>query len=377
MMPHGGRGSSAAARRHGGTAARGGRAVGRGLGGALALVVAAAGPAAGVQIGDLARIKGSENSKLVGMGLVVGLAGTGDGGRFGPAMEPLARVIRHFINEDTVAGELRDAKNVAMVALEASTPRSGAREGDLLDLHVSAVGAAKSLRGGRLLMMPMTGPLPDSPVFAYASGPVKIEDALTPTVGVIRDGAQLVRDISSRFVQDGMITLVLKAPNATFPIASTIAATINAMEPEGPPIATAIDQKNVVVAVPGAELASPVPFLGAILTTYVDAAFIQTGGRVRINERTGTIVMSGDVEISPVAVSHGDMTIEVNAPSVGQAPQTTTHHTVALDPGQRGGVKLNELIAAFNQLNVGIEDRIAILKEIDRMGKLHAELVFD
>ena len=220
-----------------------------------------------VQIGDLVRVKGSEKSTLVGMGLVVGLKGTGDGGKFRPAMDPLARVIRHFIDESTLVGELKDSKNVALVALEATTSASGTREGDRVDVYVSAVGSAKSLAGGRLLMMPMTGPLADSPVFAFASGAVSIEDIEVPTAGIVRQGAQLVSDIPARFVKNGRLTLVIKDANATFQTATTIASTINAFDPDEPDTAMAVDQKNIVVKIPQAELQRPTLFIAEILRT--------------------------------------------------------------------------------------------------------------
>jgi flagellar P-ring protein precursor FlgI len=346
----------------------------------LTVIAITASSAQAVQIGDLVRIKGSEQSKLVGMGLVVGLKGTGDGGNFRPAMEPLANVVRHFIDGTTVAAELKDAKNVALVALEATTPTTGVREGDLVDVHVSAIGTAKSLRGGRLLMMPMTGPLPDSPVFAYASGRVAVEDEEVPTVGVIRQGAQIRRDIRAKFIENGRMTLVLNAPNATFQVADTIASTINDLMLEGPRIARAVDQKNVVINLPPAELRNPAPFISEILSTVLDPAFIQTGARVRINEKTGTIVMSGDVQISPVSISHGGLTISMITPrpkATAQAPQIEESNFIGIDPEQRGGEKLSSLIAAFNQLKVPVKDRIAIIKEIYSMGKLHAQVTFE
>src|SRR5690606_9756086 len=103
----------------------------------------ASAPAQAVQVQDLVRLKGSETSKLVGMGLVVGLRGTGDGGKFMPAMRPLAAVMQQFMDPNVIAFELKDAKNVALVTLTATLPATGVREGDRVDVYVSAVGAAK------------------------------------------------------------------------------------------------------------------------------------------------------------------------------------------------------------------------------------------
>lgn len=347
---------------------------------ALGLIMVMVGSARAVQIGDLVRIKGSQGNKLVGMGLVVGLKGTGDGGKYSPAIDPLARVVRHFIDEGTVSSELRDTKNVALVALEALVPAAGVRQGDHLDVHVSAVGSSKSLRGGRLLMMPMTGPLPNSPTYAFASGPVTVEDDEVPTVGIVRHGAQVARDIRAKFIDGNELTLVLRKSAATFQTAVTIAATINNLNPDAQRIAMAIDQKNIVIKVPEPELSDPAPFVAEILSQYLDPGFIETGAQIRINERTGTIVMSGDVQMSPVAISHGGLVITMTTPEpkpTQDTPRVDEHRFIGVDPARRGGARLSDLISAFNQLKVGVRDRIAIIREIHSMGKLHAQITFD
>ncbi len=333
------------------------------------------------QIQDLVRVKGSEQSKLVGMGLVVGLNGTGDGGKFAPAMRPLASVIQQLIDPNTVAMELKDAKNVALVALTATLPASGVREGDKVDVNIAAVGPAKSLAGGRLFLIPMTGPLPGSPVYAFAEGGVTIEDAKTPTVGVVKNGAQLTRDIMARYIDKGRLTLVLHESVAGWPVANNVANLINGiMSPDGRPIARAIDQKNVVITLSQAEQADPATFISQVLQTYIDPTQINTGARVSINERTGTIIVSGDVQISPVIISHKGLTITTVTPEVTPTlynPKIEEKNFVPVDPEKRGGSKLADLLEALNQLKVESADRIAIIKEIHRTGKLHAQLIVE
>lgn len=347
----------------------------------LMLVFPAAAQA--VQVQDLVRIKGSEQSKLVGMGLVVGLRGTGDGGKFMPAMRPLASVIQQLIDPNTVAAELKDAKNVALVALSATLPAGGVREGDRVDVHVSAVGACKSLAGGRLFLIPMTGPLPGAPVYAFAEGQVVLESPENPTVGVVPAGAQLTRDVMAQYLDgQGRITLVLNDAVASWPVASNIAALVNGVAaPDGPNIARAIDPKNVVIDVPLYERADPAPFISQILMSYVDPTQIGTGARVVVNERTGTIVISGDVQISPVIISHQGLTITTITPPPPEGnagePVLDQRSFIGLDPEKRGGARLEDLISAFNQLKVDAADRIAILKRIDRAGKLHAQLIIE
>jgi len=335
-----------------------------------------------VQVQDLVRIKGSEGSKLVGMGLVFGLNGTGDGGKFAPAMRSLARVIQQLTDASTVAGELKNSKNVALVALSAEIPPAGVREGDRIDVHVSAM-AAKSLQGGRLFMIPMTGPTPGAPVFAFAEGALIIEDPNQPNTAVIKRGAQLVRDVRAEFMDSqGRVTLVIDDTIASWPTASNLAGHINAAVTldEGPAIARAVDPKNIVVEIPEADQPDPAAFLSQFLTSYIDPALIGTGARVKINEKTGTIVFGADVQISPVVISHKGLTITTITPAVEPTPETPRVEQsdwLAIDPEKRGGAKLSDLLEALKQLRVEAKDRIAIIKELEKIGKLHAKLIIE
>lgn len=346
---------------------------------ALWLLAASATPASAVQVQDLVRVKGSETSKLVGMGLVVGLKGTGDGGKFLPAMRPLAAVTQHLLDPNTTSAELKDAKNVAVVMLTAQIPATGVREGDRIDVQISAP-AAKSLEGGRLFLIPMTGPMPQSPVFAYAEGPVTVESKDVPTVGVVRGGAQLVREVRTKLMDSaGRVTLILNEPVASWPMANNLAALVNGVvSPDGPAVARAVDPRNVVIEVPVFERSDPAAFMSQILQTYIDPSQIGVGARVLINERTGTIIVSGDVQISPVIISHKGLTITTITPPVEPTPASPLaeqQNFAALDPEKKGGAKLADLLAAFNQLKVDAPDRVAIIRELHRSGKLHATLI--
>jgi len=346
------------------------------------IVVGLAAATLAVQIQDLVRLKGSETSKIVGIGLVVGLQGSGDGGKFMPAMRPLAAVIQQLIDPNVVAKELSNAKNVALVALSATLPSVGVREGDHVDVYVSAIGPAKSLAGGRLFMIPMTGPMTGSPIYAFADGAIVIEDPQNLTVGVVKGGAQLTRDVMAKYIdQYGRITLVLDENSASWPTANNLTNLINGViAPDGPNIAKALDQKNIVINVPKYELADPAAFISQILRSYVDPSQISTGARVVINQRTGTIVVTGDVQISPVIISHKGMTITTITPPIQPTVlnrQEQNVNFVPIDPEKRGGAKLGDLLAAFNQLKVESADRIAIVKEIYRSGKLHAQLIME
>ncbi|MEX0777202.1 MAG: flagellar basal body P-ring protein FlgI [Phycisphaeraceae bacterium] len=346
---------------------------------ALLSLLVMTGAARGVSVQDLVRVKGAEKSKLIGMGLVVGLNGTGDGGKFLPAMRPLAVVIQQLIDPNTVAAELKDAKNVALVAISANLPESGVREGDHVDVHLAAVGAAKSLQGGRLFLIPLTGPLPNSPIYAFAEGAVTVQDPKMPTVAMVPQGAQLVRDVRADVVNDGQITLVINEEVAGWPMANNIANLVNGiMAPNGPNLAKAADPRNVVIFVPDYERRDPAAFISQILQSYVDTSQITTGARVTINKKTGTIVLSGDVQISPVVISHKGLTITtITPPPAPNTPQVEEKNFIAIDPDKRGGEKLSDLLAVLNQLKVEPADRIAIIQEIHKSGKLHAKLILE
>ncbi len=349
---------------------------------ALLILLAATAPLAAVQVQDIARLKGSESSKIVGMGLVVGLQGTGDGGKSAPAIRPLAAMMQRLHDPNVIAAELKDVKNVAVVTLTAKIPATGVREGDEIDVQVASVGPAKSLKGGRLFLTPLYGPKPNMGVFAYAEGRLDFEDDSVMTTATIKRGATMTTDIFTRSTdQFGRMTLVLDQPNASWPMANTLATLINdLLAPDGPPIALALDQKNVIVQIPAREQRNPAGFISQILEIQLDPTLVRTEARVVINQRNGTIVMTADVEISPVVISHNGLTITTITPPripTNEQPAVEQQTFVAVDPAQRGGARLSDLIAAFNQLKVPSEDRIAILKEIHRTGKLHAKLILE
>lgn len=338
--------------------------------------------ASAVKIDDICKLKGQRVNKLVGMGLVMGLPGTGDGGKFLPAIRPLAATLSKFANQVLSPDELKNANNIALVLVEATIGENGIREGDAVDVQVSSIGAAKSLAGGRLLMTPLQGVNQADPtIYAWASGPLVVEDSANQRVAVIRQGAVLEEDIFGQFISNGQITLVLQDGHSAWAVASAIAAMIN--EAESQPgklnqIAVAVDPKNVVVKVNPAEQRNPAGFISRVLN--LELILPPTEARVTINERTGTIVITGDVEIGPVAVSHKGLsitTIQPATPPTPAAPQAVEKTFVALDTAKEATTKLASLLDALNQLKVPAADRIAIIKIIHRTGKLHAELIIE
>jgi flagellar P-ring protein precursor FlgI len=330
-----------------------------------------------VKIADITRIDGQRSNTLTGLGLVYGLKGTGDGGDFMPAIKPLVSMLRKF-NDPAAITELSKVQNVAVVSLTATIPKNGVRAGDKIDLYVTSIGAAASLHGGRLFICPMQGPIPDGGVFAMSEGPVTVEDPSTPTVGLVKGGCVMEVDLQQKYIDRGQFKLVLEDPAASWTTASMIARTINGAESEnGEAIAFANDPKEVVVNIPPAERERPDSFISRIQQLAIP--MVATEARVQINERTGTLIVTGDVEISPVVISHKGLTITtINPPPqpTARTPVVNSRNTVPLDTVSGGqNAKLQDLVNALEQLKVPVEDRIIIVKELYKTGKLHAKLI--
>ncbi len=340
-------------------------------------------PSFAVKIADITRISGQRTNVLTGTGLVFGLKGTGDGGDFLPAMKELAALLTNFSNATQVS-DLTKAQNVAIVSLTVVVPGDGVRDGDHLDVHVASMGAATSLLHGQLFICPMLGPLPKgakqgSGIYALSEGPIDVEDPTAPNVGIIRGGCVMEADLPAKAINDGKFTLILQGPSASWTTANTIATIINDLsDSKEETLATAVDAKNIIVTIPATELKNPGPFVSRVLQLPV--LQLPTEARVVINDRTGTMVVTGDVEISPVVISHKGLTISTVQPAPRPTPQnpvTTVKDVVAVDTTQQGGAKLQDLAIAFDQLKVPAEDRIEIVKEIYRTGKLHAKLIIN
>jgi flagellar P-ring protein precursor FlgI len=340
--------------------------------GALLLTTA---PAFATRIEDLTRLAGDRENKLIGLGLVVGLPGTGDGKDFVPAIRSLQQLMLRLGYEAVSPAELKDTVNVAVVTVSATLP-AFAREGDKLDVFVTAAGAATSLRGGRLLLTPLQGPRENSAVYALAEGPLSVEDPAAPTAAKIVGGAILEEEFKTEFVKDGAVTFVLDRDNANFTTATQIASIVNeelAAEQvaagEGPLLAVALDKAAVKVTIPLRYRASEtlVPFISRLQRLPV--LLPNTPATVVVNERTGTIVITGDVEVSPALIAHKNLVVAMG----GQDRAVADVRPLASDRADQ--IKLQALVDLWSQLKAEPRDLIAIIKELKRAGKLHAQLV--
>lgn len=372
--------------------------------------------AARVRLENICSIYGQKEVKLTGLGLIVGLNGTGDGGKNMPSMRALSQVLQHMNLPTHDLRELSNADNVAVVLLEATIPKTGLRSGQTVDCHVSSIMGADSLRGGRLMVAPLqTAEIGNDTVVALASGAIVIEDNASPTTGLLPDGATLQAGFVSSFVDQergNVITLLLDESHSSFHAASEVARVINddfsfetsqewrqpsltdedpnkpleslsadnrRIKTVGERIAKAVSPGVVEVNIPEHYQnpekyhQTPVDFVAQVLSVGIDNPHTQA--RILVNPKTGTVIVTGEVEISPVVISHKNLTIRVgNANIPGQAQAADSFVSVA-QQGQQPTQQLQQLVEALNQVQVPNEDIIDIIRELHRSGKLHAMYV--
>lgn len=360
------------------------------LAGVLACLMALAAGASEVRLKDLVEFDGVRGNDLVGYGLVVGLNGTGDGLRNSPFTEEILANILERLGVN-VAGEQLRAKNVAAVFVTATLP-AFSRVGGQIDVTVSAIGDAKSLLGGTLVMTPLNAA--DGQIYAVAQGTViaggvsvqgdgASEVQGVPTSGGIPAGARVEREIDFDFSTLTSLRLALRT--ADFTTALLIETAVNRKFGRG--VASALDSGTVRVDLTATRAGSPARAMAQIENLRIEP---QTRATVVVDQRSGTIVMGDDVRISRVAVSQGGLTLRVQEdPVVVQpnpfargetvvVPQTTA--SIQNNPGTGlaevpGGTSLSEVIAGLNALGVAPRDMIDILKSIKAAGALHAEFI--
>ena len=223
----------------------------------------------------------------------------------------------------------------------------------------------------------MMGPTAGGGIFALAEGPLDLEDPSSTNVAVVHGGAVMEVDLPVKYVENGRFSLIIENPSVNWTTAHLIAKTINGAESlNGEEVASAIDAKEVVVLIPAAEREHPDSFISRV--QQLPLVMLPTEARVKINTKNGTLIVTGDVEISPVVISHKGLTIDTVAPAPVPRPGNpvvTSHRSVAMDTTNQGGARLQDLVNALEQLRVPVEDRIAIVKELYDSGKLHAKLI--
>lgn len=339
---------------------------------------------------DIASIAGVRSNQLVGYGLVVGLNGTGDQTSQAPfTVQSLKSMLAQF-GITVPPGVNPQVKNVAAVSLNAELP-AFSKPGQQIDVTVSSIGNAKSLRGGTLLMAPLRGA--DGQVYAIAQGNLVVGgfgvevdgSSITvnvPSVGRIPNGASVERSVESAFPNGN--SLVLNLHTADFTTANRVAGAIN--EGIGDGTAMAIDGASIKVNAPR-DLSQRVAFMSLLENFEVKPG--DSAAKIVINSRTGTIIIGKHVQVSPAAITHGSLTVTITArPEVSQPAPFSGGQTVVVPQSELAvteekgrmfvfepGVSLDEIVRAINQVGAAPGDLVAILEALKEAGALKANLV--
>jgi flagellar P-ring protein precursor FlgI len=354
----------------------------------LAWTVSAVPAAATSRIKDLANIEGVRQNQLVGYGLVVGLNGTGDTLNNIPFTKQSLQAMLERMGVNIRGATIRTG-NVAAVMVTGNLPAFGT-QGTRMDVTVSALGDAKNLMGGTLLVTPLLGA--DGNVYAVAQGSVAIggfqaegEAAKivrgVPTVGRIANGAIIEREIE--FALNRLPNVRLALRNADFTTAKRIASAVN--DYLGAKSAEPIDPSTVQLSIPPEFKGNVVAFLTEIEQLQVEP---DLAAKIVIDERSGIIVMGRDVRVATVAVAQGNLTVTISdSPQVSQPNPLSRGRTVVTPNSRVGvtedgkkfalvkdGVSLQQLVDGLNGLGIGPRDLIGILQAIKAAGAIEADI---
>ncbi|MCP4469643.1 MAG: flagellar basal body P-ring protein FlgI [Gammaproteobacteria bacterium] len=347
----------------------------------------------GVRIKDLSRLSSARDNALVGYGLVTGLAGTGDSARSSATMQSIKNILQRF-NVIVPLNDVR-SRNAAAVMVTTTLPPY-AQNGDKLDINVTSLGDSRSLVGGTLLLTHLTGA--DQRVYALAQGQLlvggfsydlngNVMQKNHPTSAYIAGGALVERSLRARLMSDtGYVQYNLHNPD--FSTANLIADSLDDWIGAGS--ALAVDAARVRIKVPESARANLVRFLTHIENTIVEP---DIPSRVVVNERTGTVVSGGNVRISAITVTHGDLNVAISTEYTVSQPLFVRHtgdnvRTVVvpetsveveedapINVSLPNNSTIADLISALNRVKASSRDIITILQGIKRAGALHAELI--
>ena len=310
-----------------------------------------------VRLKDLISVKGVRDNPIVGYGIVIGLNGTGDG-----SGEIIDHSLKRMFTQLGLNPQKETAsKNVASVIVTAKLPSFG-RLGQKIDVTVSSIGNASSLSGGTLLITPLKAG--DGDIYAIASGSLSVggleRGKRFPTTATISSGATIEKEVGIDFDQKTSIRLSLHNPD--FTTSARLEKTIN--EQLGGRYAISRDAATVDLMVPVHYRRNVVQLMAVVENFTVNT---DTKTKIVINERTGTIVAGGDITVKPVAVSHGDLTIEVGKRGGGAEQSGSVYY-------MDSRVTLNDLVKSLNALGATPEDLMAIFQAIKKNGALVGEL---
>ena len=340
-----------------------------------------------VRIKDIANVDGVRSNQLVGYGLVIGLSGTGDSQQARFTTQSVANMLESY-GVGVPADKLK-LKNVAAVLLTAELPPF-ARPGTRIDVTVSSIGDSPSLQGGTLVQSPLKAA--NGAVYAVAQGPISIGGFSAggggasvsknhATVGKVPQGAIVERATTTIIQESDAVTMTLN--KGDFTTAKRVADAIN--QALGSAVAAANDANSIRVSLPDGYTGDVVGLIAQIESIEVTT---DTVAKVIVNERTGTVVIGGSVRITPVAVSHGALTVEVNTDLDVYQPEPLSGGTTVVAQQKNVEVKeqknslvrlkdastIDELVRALNTLKVTPRDLISILQAIKQAGALQAQL---
>ena len=356
----------------------------------------AAGP---LRVENVVRIKGQEETTIRAFGIVSGLNGTGDEAK---SYTPLAIAILRQLERSGMSGAnlkgIASSQNNALVEVTVKLPGTGARDGDVYDCTVVAVGNAKSLAGGVLSTTMLSTPLQqdeNSVPLGMAQGKVTLEQASSPNTGRVVNGCRVLADFSNPYIKDGLVTLVIKKEYSHPRMANKIADEINnLLESDSLSVdparantskpAKAITPHHVTVRIPTTSFADPMDFIARIL----DAEIIEPPAalpKVTINERAGTIAIDENVEVKPTLVTHKNFVADV-APQLAAGQQEEyPRQFLDLDSDmkyrQMNGelavnMKLKALQSTMNSLRATSQDIIDVIKILQAQGAIVGEVEF-
>lgn len=345
-----------------------------------------------VRVKDLGKLQGWRDNALVGYGIVTGLAGTGDSPSSRTTRQALANVYSQF--ELAIPPDQIQSRNVAVVLVSATLPPF-AREGDNIDVVVNSAGDARSLVGGSLLLTPLKST--NGKTYAMAQGSLSVGgyryDANGnviqknhPTVGAVPNGATVEVSVTSNVIDEkGRLTFILAEPDYT--TASRIAKAVNVKF--GAQVAQAGDASGVQIKLDDQQKLHLVDFIADLERLVVEP---DRRAKVVINERTGVVVAGGDVQISKIVISHGDLRISVsNQQSVsqpivigraGNGVHTALVTNTKLEVDEKnesgfvtGSTTVSDLVQSLAKLKTSTRDVVSILRAMKAAGALHAELI--
>ena len=370
--------------------------VDRGIRGAILLAAVAASAAlwwpvpatAAVRIKEVAAVQGVRSNPLVGYGLVVGLDGSGDQTTQTPFTTQSLNAMLQQLGVTVPAGTTMQLRNVAAVMITAQLPPF-AQPGQAIDVNVSSVGNAKSLRGGTLIASALKGA--DGQIYALAQGNLIVGGAGASangskvqinhlSAGRIPDGATVERAVPTPLMDGDTLTLGLSASD--FNTARAVAAAINAAKGAG--TATALDGRTVRLRPPAG--GDRIAFLADVENLSFELA--RPAARIVLNARTGSVVFNEAVTLGSCAVAHGNLTVTIsttplvsqpNALAQGQTVQAQKSDIAIAQEGNAlvqmpAGTKLSDVVKALNALGATPMDLLAILQAMKSAGALHAEI---